>query len=53
VRALLERGADPTITDNEGRTPMAMAKQWKQPMCIEALKVKSLSFSPGQLARSD
>jgi hypothetical protein len=27
VRALLEGGADPTITDVLGRTPMATAKQ--------------------------
>jgi ankyrin repeat protein len=27
VRALLESGADPTIADNDGTTPMAIAKQ--------------------------
>jgi hypothetical protein len=27
VRELLERGADPTIADNKGITPMAIAKQ--------------------------
>jgi hypothetical protein len=27
VQALLESGADPTIADNDGTTPMAIAKQ--------------------------
>jgi hypothetical protein len=31
VRALLESGADPTIADNGGRTPMAAAKQEPNP----------------------
>jgi ankyrin repeat protein len=32
VRALLESGADPTIADNDGTTPMAIAKQEPPPL---------------------
>jgi ankyrin repeat protein len=45
VRALLEKGADPTIADNEGFTPMAMAKlndYAYQPACVKALMVRGL-----------
>jgi uncharacterized protein len=40
VRTLLAKGADPTITDNEGKTPMAMARQHPRPGCVKALKVR-------------
>jgi ankyrin repeat protein len=40
VRALLDKGADPTIADNMGRNAMAMAKRYKRRACIEALKVR-------------
>jgi ankyrin repeat protein len=48
VRALLEGGADPTIADNGGTTPMAIAKQEPEPdgifaegrrECVAALEV--------------
>jgi ankyrin repeat protein len=44
VRALLERGADPTIADHQRRTPMAMAKRNNHPACVEALKVRCYSL---------
>jgi ankyrin repeat protein len=51
VRALLEGGADPTIADNDGTTPMAIAKQQTPPFpkgvtaegrreCVAALEVR-------------
>jgi ankyrin repeat protein len=40
VRALLEKGADPTLASPGGRTPMAMAKLYKHAACIEALEVR-------------
>jgi ankyrin repeat protein len=40
VKALLDKGADPTIADNYGMTPMAMAKSQNHPACVEALKVR-------------
>jgi hypothetical protein len=54
VRALLETGADPTIADNEGTTPMAVAQQDAFPYtvvaegrraCVAALEVRFLSLS--------
>jgi ankyrin repeat protein len=50
VRALLERGADPTTADNYGKTPMATAKMYNRPACIEALKVRC-SIRPFPLLR--
>jgi hypothetical protein len=63
VRALLERGADPTITNNDGTTPMAVAKQDPPPdrddisakghrICVVALEVRyqsllSSTLTPG------
>jgi hypothetical protein len=48
VRALLEKGADPTITGSDGRTPMDIAELFDNPACIEALKVRcSLRRYPG------
>jgi hypothetical protein len=56
VRALLESGADPTIANNEGTTPMAVAKQLRPFLlrleedhgcrweCEAALKVRSCIF---------
>jgi hypothetical protein len=47
VRALLEKGADHTIADSDGDTPMAMAKLHNRHACVELLKVRcSLSSSP-------
>jgi ankyrin repeat protein len=46
VRALLEKGADPTIVDTYGMTPMAMAKRQNHPACVEALKVSGLFVIP-------
>jgi hypothetical protein len=40
VRALLAKGADPTIADNSSMTPMIMASQSNQPACVEAIKVR-------------
>jgi hypothetical protein len=49
VRALLENGADPTIADKEGITPMAIAKTASLPYgitaggrweCVAALEVR-------------
>jgi ankyrin repeat protein len=40
LRALLEKGADHTIADEHGRTPMTFAKQNNHPECVEALKVR-------------
>jgi ankyrin repeat protein len=40
ARALLEKGADPTIADDDGRTPMAVAKLYGRVACIEALEVR-------------
>jgi uncharacterized protein len=48
VRALLEKEADPTIADRDGQTPMAMAKQYNYPACVEALEVRC-SLSPFHL----
>jgi ankyrin repeat protein len=55
VRSLLERGADPTIPDNEGTTPMAVAKCTDllpqgvivedRRECVAALEVRFFSFS--------
>jgi hypothetical protein len=45
VRALLERGADPTTADNRGRTPLAIAKACKLRACVKVLKVVLASFS--------
>jgi ankyrin repeat protein len=45
VRVLLEKGADPTIPDSHGWTPMAAAKSRDRFACIEALEV-SASPSP-------
>jgi hypothetical protein len=45
MRALLEKGADPSIANNIGKTPMATAKLYKQHACIEAPKV-SCSLHP-------
>jgi hypothetical protein len=46
VKALLESGADPTIANNEGTTPMASAKQGIGPLndaesreCVALLEV--------------
>jgi ankyrin repeat protein len=41
VRALLEQGADPTIASRDGRTPMAAARQYRRPACLEALQVRA------------
>jgi ankyrin repeat protein len=50
VRALLRNGADPTIADNDGITPMAIAKQASLPYgvtakgrreCVAVLEVRS------------
>jgi uncharacterized protein len=41
VRALLEKGADPTIPNGEGRTPLAMAKRLDRRACVKTLKVRS------------
>jgi ankyrin repeat protein len=40
VRALLEKGADPTIADSWGKTPMDVAKEKHRLACIEALSVE-------------
>jgi hypothetical protein len=43
VRALLESGADPTIPNNRGSTPMAIAKIWSlggRRDCVAELKVR-------------
>jgi uncharacterized protein len=41
LRALLEKGADPAIVDRQGNSPMAVARRYKQPACVEALEVRS------------
>jgi hypothetical protein len=46
VRVLLEKGANPTIADNMGRTAMATAKESKRRACIKALKVRCPSMFP-------
>jgi ankyrin repeat protein len=56
VRVLLDSGADPTIADNDGTTPMAIAKQDPPPHrgdipaegrreCVEALEVRWSPFA--------
>jgi hypothetical protein len=45
VRLLLKHGADPTIADNDGTTPMAIAQNPRhgyrgRPECVAALKVR-------------
>jgi hypothetical protein len=40
VRALLEKGADPTIANDTGRTAMAVAVLYQRRTCTEALKVR-------------
>jgi ankyrin repeat protein len=45
VRALLLAGADPTITDNEGRTARAIAEgHGSRPSCVAAFKVVTIYF---------
>jgi ankyrin repeat protein len=47
VKALLEAGADLTIADNIGTTPMERARRINDPACIEVLEVRdSLRFIP-------
>jgi ankyrin repeat protein len=48
VRALLDNGADPTIADNGGTTPLEWAERQNRHTCIEALKVRG-SFPPPPL----
>jgi uncharacterized protein len=60
VRALLEGGADPTIADNDGITPVAIAKQDPgsadvsaegRQECVAVLEVRACHFfSPSSLA---
>jgi hypothetical protein len=40
VRALLEKGADPTIADNNGTTPMAISRVCNRRACVELLEVR-------------
>jgi hypothetical protein len=43
VRALLEKGADHTIADHYGRSPIYMAKHgavYPRVACVEALEVR-------------
>jgi hypothetical protein len=55
VRALLESGADPTVADEHGRTPMSTAKEDRLPVhtaaegrreCVAALEVSCSFGSP-------
>jgi ankyrin repeat protein len=39
VKLLLLAGADPTITDNEGRTPLALAERRERAGCVAAFEV--------------
>jgi uncharacterized protein len=41
VRILLRHGADPTVGDNLGRTPLMLAKALKRQACVEALEVSA------------
>jgi ankyrin repeat protein len=41
VRNLLLAGADPTITDNKGRTPLALAERRERAGCVTAFKVRT------------
>jgi ankyrin repeat protein len=43
VKILLLAGADPTITDNKGRTPLALAKEKRQDQCVAAFQVRYTS----------
>jgi ankyrin repeat protein len=40
VKILLLAGADPTITDNEGRTPRALAEEKGQHKCVAVFAVR-------------
>jgi uncharacterized protein len=46
ARALLERGADPTIADHCSVTPLAVSKQRGHRTCMEVLEVSFLLFPP-------
>jgi ankyrin repeat protein len=46
VRALLEKGADPTIADNDGFTPMDIAKQYQNRACVKELQVSIWPLRP-------
>jgi ankyrin repeat protein len=59
VRALLQSGADPTIANNDGTTPMAIAKKTPPPAgvsalgrreCVAALEVRSCLPLPPSLS---
>jgi uncharacterized protein len=52
VRALLEMGADPTIPNGTGTTPLVMAKSQNHPACVEALKVRCY-LRPSPIDRAD
>ena len=40
ARLLLEAGADPTISDKDGHTPLSHARQNKHPACVALLEVR-------------
>jgi uncharacterized protein len=44
MRALLEKGADPTIANEWGYTPLAVAKRHRSRACLEALEVSFVPF---------
>ncbi|MBL0319892.1 MAG: ankyrin repeat domain-containing protein [Alphaproteobacteria bacterium] len=43
VTKLLEKGADPTLTNNDNKTPMSLAEALKQKSLVEVLKNSSAS----------
>jgi hypothetical protein len=45
VRALLDDGADPTIADNQNKTPVVTARGQHRRACVDALEVRC-SFRP-------
>ena len=44
VRLLLDAGADPTISDKDGDTPLSHARRYKYPACIALLEVRGNSL---------
>ena len=42
VKLLVEAGANPTMADNEGRTPMDLAKSRDYQECITILQVSTV-----------